>query len=136
MEKVKVIISRAEDGTYTVYCEDCASFIGMGDTVDEAVAELRETLRITREEIGKESAAFWPDWLDGEYEFVLKWDVQDLLAYYAGVITPAALGRISGINPKQIWAYMHGHSKPRPAQIARIESAIHKLGQELMNTSF
>lgn len=75
MEKVKVIISRAKDGTFTVFCEDCAPLFGMGDTVDEAVAELRETLRITKEEIGKEAAAFWPGWLDGEYEFVLQWDV-------------------------------------------------------------
>ena len=136
MEKVKVIVSRAKDGTYTAYCEDCTPLIGMGDTVAEAMGELKETLRITKEEIGRESAAFYPDWLDGEYEFTTKWDVQDLLTYYSGIITPAALGRISGIHPKQIWSYMHGHSKPRKAQVDKIEVALHKLGNELISASF
>lgn len=136
MVKVKVIISRASDGYYTAYCADCAALFGGGDTADEAIDELKETLRINKEEIGKESAAFYPEWLDKEYEFVVKWDVQDMLNYYAGIITPTALGKISGINPKQIWAYMHGLSKPRRPQIEKIELALHKLGNELMNTSF
>ena len=136
MEKVIVNISRAKDGTYTAYCADCTPLIGMGDNVDEAVAELKETIRITKEEIGRENAAFYPEWLDKEFEFVLKWDMEDLLTYYAGIITPAALGRISGINPKQIWAYMHGKSKPRKAQTEKIELALHKLGSELLSASF
>lgn len=136
MEKVSIIISRAKDGTYSAYCADSVTLIGMGDSIDEAVEDLRETLRITKEEIGRETAAFYPEWLDKEYEFVIKWDIQDLLSYYAGIITPSALGRISGINPKQIWAYMHGKSKPRKAQTERIEIALHKLGSELLNTSF
>lgn len=103
MEKVIVNISRAKDGTYTAYCADCTPLIGMGDNVDEAVAELKETIRITKEEIGRENAA---------------------------------LGRISGVNPKQIWAYMHGKSKPRKAQTEKIELALHKLGSELLSASF
>ena len=136
MEKVIINVSRAKDGTYTAHCADCTALFGMGDTMDEALAELRETLRITREEIGRDKAAFYPDWIDGEYEFITKWAVEDMLTYYAGIITPAALGRISGINPKQIWAYMHGISKPRKAQTEKIEHALHKLGRELTNASF
>jgi hypothetical protein len=49
---------------------------------------------------------------------------------------PSALGRLSGINPKQVWAYMHGISKPRKAQLEKMESALHRLGQELTHTSF
>lgn len=136
MEKVIINISRAKDGTYSAYCAECSALFGMGSTVDEAVEELKETLRINKEEIGKENAAFYPDWLDKEYEFSIKWDIQDMLNYYAGIITPAALGRISGINPKQIWSYMHGKSKPRKAQTEKIETALHKLGGELLNASF
>lgn len=136
MEKVIIIISRAKDGTYSTYCADHPALFGMGDTVDQALTELKETIRITKEEIGKEFAAVYPDWIDGEYKFLLKWDISDLLEYYAGVITPAALGRISGINPKQIWSYMHGKSKPRKAQRAKIELALHKLGSELLSTIF
>ena len=94
------------------------------------------SIRITKEEIGREAAAVYPDWLDGEYEFEYKFDVQGLLEYYTGIITPTALGKLSGINPKQMWNYMHGVAKPRKAQIEKIETALHKLGHELINTSF
>ena len=136
MEKIKVIIDRAKDGTYNVYCEDTPSFFGMGETIDEAKAEMLESIRITKEEIGKEHAAIWPDWLDKDYEFEYKFDVQGLLEYYEGIITPTALGKLAGINTKQMWNYMHGVSKPRKAQIEKIETALHNLGNELIHTSF
>ncbi len=136
MEKVKVMIDRAADGTYNVYCEDSPVIFGMGDTIEEAKADMLETVRLTKEELGRESAAVYPDWLDKDYEFEYQFDVQGLLEYYAGIITPTALGKLAGINPKQMWNYMHGVSKPRKAQIQKIETALHRLGRELLNTTF
>lgn len=136
METIKAIIDRAADGTYSVYCEEVPLFFGIGDTIDQAKEEMLETIRLTKEEIGKDVAAVYPDWLDGEYEIEYKYDVQGFLEYYAGVITPTALGKIAGINPKQMWNYMHGVAKPRRAQVDKIESALHKLGNELIHTSF
>ena len=52
------------------------------------------------------------------------------------IITPTALGHLAGIHPKQIWSYLHGYTKPRKTQISKIESALHRLGKELMNTAF
>ena len=85
---------------------------------------------------GKEIAFIYPEWLDEEFEFQTRWNVKDLMAYYAGIITPSALGRLSGINPKQVWSYMHGESKPRKAQLQKMESALQRLGRELMHISF
>lgn len=136
MEKIKVMIDRAADGTYNVYCVGHPEFFGMGDSIEQAKTEMLESIRITREEIGKEQALSYPAWLDGEYELEYKFDVQGLLEYYAGVITPTALGNMTGINPKQMWNYMHGVAKPRRAQVEKIEAALHKLGHELINTSF
>ena len=59
-----------------------------------------------------------------------------LLEYYSGIITPTALGHLAGIHPKQLWSYLHGYTKPRKKQVAKIENALHRLGKELMNTSF
>ena len=136
METVKAIIDRTTDGTYSVYCEEVPSFFGMGATIEQAKKEMLETIRLTKEEIGRDAAAVYPDWLDGEYEIEYKYDVQGFLEYYAGIITPTALGKIAGINPKQMWNYMHGVAKPRKAQVDKIESALHKLGNELIHTSF
>ncbi len=135
MEKVQVIVQRAEDGTYNVYCDSCPIFFGCGGTLDEAKRDMIETIRITKEEVGRGKAAFWPEWLDGEYSFEYKFDIADLLKYYAGIITPTALGRLSGINPKQVWNYMHGVAKPRKKQIAKLEAGLHRLGEELTSIS-
>ncbi|MBP5487645.1 MAG: type II toxin-antitoxin system HicB family antitoxin [Bacteroidales bacterium] len=136
MTKVDIVVSVAKDGFYSVYVNDYPALFGGGDTVENAVAELRETLRITKEEVGKDSALSYPEWLDGDYQFVMHWNVQDLLEYYSGIINPAALGRITGIHPKQLWAYRSGLSKPRKKQVDKIEAALHKLGRELTQVSF
>lgn len=134
MRKVSINISRAEDGTYTACCEDHPALFGSGNSVLEAKKELMETLRLTKED-GPERAFIYPEWLGDEYEFVTHWDVMAMLEYYSGVITPTALGRLSGIHPKQIWSYMHGVTKPRKKQIDKMEKALHQLGRELMNSS-
>lgn len=136
IKKVTIVYTRSSDGTYNVYCEDCPELFGMGNSVEEAKMDLIKSIEITKEEIGKESSAFYPDWLDSEYEFISRWDVQAMLEYYSGIITPAALSKISGIHPKQLWTYLHGLSRPRRKQVERIENALHKLGTELLNTSF
>ena len=128
-------MSIGPDGFYTAYCSDYPALIGGGDSPSDAIEELRETLRLVKDE-GRETAIFYPDWLDEEYEFQVQWNVKDLMAYYAGIITPAALGRLSGINPKQVWSYMHGNSAPRKAQLEKMQSALQKLGRELVHTSF
>ena len=135
MRKVDITLCRAEDGFFSAYVNEHPALFGSGDTPEAAKAELEETLRLTRED-GPDVAAIYPDWLDEEYVFVMHWDVPTMLTYYAGIITPTALGKMSGIHPKQIWAYMHGMSKPRRTQILKIETAVHRLGQELINTSF
>ncbi|MBO4537101.1 MAG: type II toxin-antitoxin system HicB family antitoxin [Bacteroidales bacterium] len=135
MKTVDITISVAKDGFYCACCDECAALFGGGKTPEAAVEELKETLRLVKED-GKEAALYYPEWLDGEYSFQTHWDVETMLRYYAGIITPAALGKLSGIHPKQLWSYMHGKTKPRKAQVARIEKAVHQLGQQLLNITF
>ena len=135
MKKVDITVCRATDGTYSAYCNEHPALFGMGDTAAKARKELEETLRLTRED-GKETALFYPEWLDAEYEFITHWDVRTMLEYYSGIITPTALGHLAGIHPKQLWSYLHGYTKPRKKQVAKIEKALHQLGRELMNTAF
>ena len=46
------------------------------------------------------------------------------------------LERLTGINQKQLWHYASRGRKPCKEQIHRIESALHKLGEELLSISF
>ncbi len=135
MKQVDITICRADDGTYSAYCNEHPALFGMGDSPEQAKSELLETLRLTKED-GPDNAYIYPEWLDSDFEFIVHWDVRTMLEYYSGIITPTALGKISGIHAKQIWSYMHGLTKPRKAQISKIENALHRLGNELIHTSF
>ncbi len=134
MKRIKAVIEIAKDGGYSVYCTDYP-FGGMGATPDEAKQDMLAGIDLLKRTC-KEEGLEYPEILDEDFEIEYKFDVQSFMEYYAGIITPAALGRISGINPKQIWNYMHGVSRPRRAQVDKIENALHKLGSELMNVSF
>lgn len=133
IRKIEAVIEKNSDGGFSAYCTD-EMFSGMGDTAEAAKEDMKQSIRHFVESSRKDGYQY-PAWLDGEYEIVYRFDTQSLLQYYAGIITPAALGRLSGINPKQLWSYAHGKSKPRGAQVKRIEKALHKLGAELSSIS-
>lgn len=133
MKKVEAIIERCTDGGYSIYCIN-EMFSGMGDTTEAAKQNMTDSIDFFVKGC-KEDNFQYPKWLDEPYEFVYKFDAQSLLQYYAGVITPSALGRITGINPKQLWSYAHGKSKPRPAQLQKIEQGLHNLAKELSSVS-
>ncbi len=132
--KIKATVEMAKDGGYCVYCND-EMFSGMGDTLEEAKQDMMTGMDFYKRTCIEEGIEY-PSFMDTEYEFVYEFDVQSFLQYYSGIITPAALGKISGINPKQIWSYMHGKSKPRRPQVEKIEAALHSLGSQLMSISF
>ena len=50
---------------------------------------------------------------------------------YGSFISLAGMERITGINQKQLWAYMHGRKKPRQAQKEKITNALHRFANEL-----
>ena len=74
-------------------------------------------LQYYKSETGKPTISAF---LDEEFEVVYKFDTESLLKYYTGVITPAALERLSGIHQKQLWNYLLGRSKPRKKQVEKI----------------
>lgn len=131
MKKVEAIIERSADGTCTIYCEN-EMFSGVGKSPEEAKTDMLFQMNFFRE-TAIEKGFTYPAFLDMEFEIVYKFDTESLLQYYAGVITPAALERLSGIHQKQLWNYLHGRSKPRKQQVEKIEKALHSLGAELMS---
>ena len=60
-------------------------------------------------------------------------DVKSLLTIYSGIFTKSGLEGLTGINQKQLWHYANGVSTPRRAQAQKIESALHRLGNELIS---
>ncbi len=130
MITIKAIIERASDGTYAVYCKD-EFFSGAGITIEEAKKDMMEQMAFYKETAQKEGFRY-PSFLDGEFEVSYAVDSLSLLKYYveAGILSLAGIERISGINQKQLWAYLHG-TKPRKAQADRLDSGFRSLREDL-----
>lgn len=133
MKTIQATLEKTQNGSFCVYCKD-EMFSGVGDTADQAKSDMATQIA-DYIDFCKESGKSYPSWLDEEYQFTYQFDVQSLLQYYTGIITPTALGRITGINPKQLWSYAHGKTTPRKSQIEKIEKGIHALAAELSSVS-
>lgn len=133
MKVIEAIIERAKDGTFSVYCL-YEPFSGMGDTPEAAKTNMIEAMQFHKEGCIADGCAY-PGFLDDEFEIVYKFDTESLLEYYTGILSLAGLERITGINRKQLWSYSQGRSKPRKAQVQKIEKALHRLGAELSSVS-
>lgn len=128
--KIEVIVCKTDTG-FSAHIEEIPGVITTGHTLDEMKGNMYEALAFHLKGM-KEDKEPIPEILKGPYELVFKMDVESLLEYYQGIITQSAISRLTGINVKQINHYATGQSKPRPAQIHKIEEGLHKLGVELM----
>ncbi len=126
MEKLKVQIGASSD-YFGAFALNCDGIYGAGNTIEECKQNLLEGLRLYIS-----STKVLPEILKGEYEIEYHFDVQSILMYYADVFTKPALERLTGINQKQLHHYATGLKKPRPEQRKKIETALHKLGTELL----
>ena len=126
MTTIEAIIERAKDGTFSVYCKD-QIFSGAGETIKEAKANMMEQMAFYKQ-AAKEEGFQYPAFLDGEFKVSYTLDAQSLLKYYigAGIFSLAGLEKVTGINQKQLWAYLNG-TKPRKAQKERIVSGFESL---------
>ena len=130
MHCLKAIIETTANN-YSAYVEGLDGVAATGATltdIKENLAHALEELVDTCRELDFEI----PEMLKEDYRIEFKMDVKSLLSVYYGIFTKSGLERLTGINQKQLWHYAQGLSKPREAQIRRIESALHRLGNELL----
>jgi predicted RNase H-like HicB family nuclease len=73
-----------------------------------------------------------PDIFKGTYQLEFELSAQALLHRFDGILTRAALSRITGINEKLLGHYMSGYRTPRPARRQKIVEGMHKVGHELL----
>jgi predicted RNase H-like HicB family nuclease len=128
MKLVKIIIEKTKD-MFSSYAENVEGVYGGGDTVEEAKKSILDAIRLLIEHNDKKHI---PAVLKGKYAIIYKYDTESFLRHYKGIFTNSALERITGINQKQFQHYATGLKKPRPAQARKIQTALHKLGSELL----
>lgn len=128
MKKIKIVIERGTND-FAAYAENVAGIYGAGDTVEEAKKSVVQAIQLLKRYNSKNNI---PKVLMGDYELVYKFDAESFFNYYKGLLTNTGLEKLTGISHKQLNHYATGLRKPRPAQLKKIESALHKLGNELI----
>jgi hypothetical protein len=129
MEKLIIQIEASTD-FFDGFALNCDGVYGGGESIEACKDNILEGLRLLKE---SRPVSDWPEILRGDYEIEYSYDVQSILSYYSSVFTKPALERLTGINQKQLHHYATGLKKPREPQKKKIESALHRLGNELMS---
>ena len=136
MEKVqvKVIIEKSSYG-FSAYMDSGSEVldygcIGEGKTVEETVADFKDSYEEIKEYILAKGEAF----TEAEFEFF--YDVASFIQHYAYAFSLAGLERITGINQKQVGHYVSGYRRPSPKTVKKIEEGVRRFSKELSAVHF
>ena len=124
--------------TYIDWCDSnygaCSDLIPGCVVLDSSLSEVKrtweETVAFHLEGLPADEV---PDCLKGEYTFEYELTAKALLHRYDGIISRAAISRLTGIDQKQLAHYMSGFRTPRPARRKQIVEGLHQLGEELLS---
>ena len=134
MEKVIVNVAKTPTG-FSANIDILPGWIlGTSGSFDIFKKELQESVDIFVE-WAKEDSEEYPYIFDSEYCFEYKFNVESLLCCYNGILSHAAISRLTGINEKQLGHYACGRSRPRKAQKIKIIEGLHRFGNELLAMS-
>jgi len=134
MEKVIVNVGKTPQG-YSANIDILTGWVlGTTGSFADFKKELQESIDLYIE-WAKEDGDEYPAIFDGEYEFEYKFNIESLLCSYDGILSRAAISRITGINERQLGHYICGRSHPRKKQEIKIVNGFHQLGKELLSVS-
>ena len=130
MKKVNVTVE-VTNNNYAAYLEELPGCVSIGKTFDELKHNIAEAVEFHLEGMLEDGDTIPAAFLK-PFELVYQFDTESLLSHYKGIISNAALERLTGINRRQLTHYASGLSKPRPPQRKKIAVALHRLGKELL----
>jgi predicted RNase H-like HicB family nuclease len=135
MRKIKVLVSWC-DGNYAVGTGEIGgAVLTTGKTYEEAKTQFEDAFTFHVESCIADGDQL-PEWVvNKEYEFEYELQVSAILNYFDGMLTRAAIARVTGINQRQLGHYATGKSIPRPLQREKIINGLHRLGKEFCSVS-
>lgn len=134
MRRLEAIVEKTESG-YSAFIEEVPGVIATGENFDEIKTNLNEALEFHLEGL-KEFGEEIPDVLQEEYSLSFHVEVESFFDWFEGILTKSGVGRITGINRDLLNQYAKGIKKPGPKQRKKIETALHKFGQDLLQIKF
>lgn len=128
-DKISIIVEKSKDG-YWVTIEDLPGCFSFGKTVQEALANTREAIADHMEGL-KDNEENFPDIFKSPFEFQVKYDLQSLFDSYQ-IINKSAFAEYARINASLLRQYSKGLAFAGEKQLKKIESALHRIGEELL----
>ena len=132
-KKIKVVIERGIDGSFSAYiADDNCEFgcIGEGKSVEETKADFMKAVGEMQEVYAEEGSKF----PDVEFDFI--YDMASFLNYYAYAFSLAGLARITGVNQGQLSHYVTGRRRPSKSTVEKIEQSLHDFANEIGQVKF
>lgn len=133
VRKVKAIIERASDGSYSVYMDaDDMDYLvtGTGATAEEAIKVFMGGYGDTKRFYAEEGRAF------EEADFEFSYDMASFLSYFSKAFSLAGLSRITGINKSQLSHYVTGRRTPSKTTVKKIQDSVQSFAKELGQVHF
>ena len=130
MKNVIVTVEMTENN-YSAYIETLLGCVTTGKTMNELKRNMYEAVEFHLEGMVEDGDDI-PAEFKGEYRLVFRFDTECLLTHYKGIITNSALERLTGINQRQLQRYATGKTRPMKPQQMKIQKALHRLGEELL----
>ncbi|MDR2064939.1 MAG: type II toxin-antitoxin system HicB family antitoxin [Prevotellaceae bacterium] len=134
MAKITVEVGKTENNYSAHIIVGDGICVATGKTFNELKEHMQDALDFHLHGM-EEDGDDIPVEFSGKYELVYKFNTESILHYYNGIITNAALERLTGINQRQLQRYASGKSNPKSTQIKKIEKALHNLGQDLISVN-
>ena len=131
MKSIIVTVEISENN-YSAYLESLPGCVTTGKSMDELKANMQEAIE-GHIEISRKHGDKIPAEFEGEYRLSFRFDAECLLTHYKGIFTNSALERLTGINQRQLQRYASGKTRPMRPQSIKIQKALHRLGEELLD---
>lgn len=132
--QVKATIERGDNGTYDVTMEYLSQIpfglLGQGNNVEEAIADFYNSYNEMKSFLAEKGELYPP------LEFHFVYDIPSFLKRYAYAFSLAGLGRITGINERQLSHYINGIRKPSLKTTLKIEQKLKEFAGEIAMLQF
>jgi len=130
MEAIKVFVSWDEN--YGAASDDVLGCVAIHKTLKGVKDAYASALAFHLKGMHEDGDEI-PIKLKGKYSLQFELNIQALLHHFEGILTRAALAKVTGINERQLGHYATGHRNPRPAQRIKIIEGIHRIGNEFIS---
>lgn len=132
MQKIKVLVGW-EEKNYSAVAEVNGVVVVTHKNFEMLKEEFAQALAFHIEESIKDGDELPQALKEGDYTLEYELQISALLHIYDGILTRAALAKVTGINQRQLGHYAQGIRTPRPQQREKIIQGFHKLGQEFLS---